>query len=55
MDAANHSVSDHSGTHRAWRIELRERVKNGEPQVEAPLFFLQLVVDLEELYSESGI
>jgi hypothetical protein len=27
VDAANHRVSNHSSTHRAWRIELHEHVK----------------------------
>ena len=31
VDAANHSVSDHSSTHRARRIELCEHVENGAP------------------------
>ena len=30
MDAADHSVSYHSSTHRAWRIELREHVNQEE-------------------------
>ena len=37
VDAANHSVSDHSCTHRARRIELCEHVVNGESQSRLPI------------------
>ena len=38
MDAANHRVSDHGSTHRAWRIELRERVNQESPANLAGLY-----------------
>jgi len=40
MDASDLGVSDHSHPDCNGNIKLHERVKNGESQVEAPLFFL---------------